>query len=271
MNEDAIRRRLVERGKESFKSSAKDNPLDLKKPPYLDETQYQEAKTLVHVHLTHHPHAFVIACIMDQQIDANEAWLLPYRLSQRIGAPEEPKFDFETLLGQSEGDIHDHMKGPPSLHHYHKRMSQYVHTALRHIADKYGGRAEKIWSRRPSSASLVYRFLEFKGAGPKVATMAANILVRHFKIPVSDYFSIDISPDRHVRRVFRRLEIIPSKQPSDEQIIYRARELHPEFPGLLDLPMFKIGRNWCTHNPQKRRCSECFMNDLCPNASSKSH
>jgi hypothetical protein len=33
-----------------------------------------------------------------------------------------------------------------------------------------------------------------------VASMAANLLARHFKIPFADYFSIDISADSHVCR-----------------------------------------------------------------------
>ena len=165
VQEEAICARLVERGKEIFKAP-EDNPLNLKKSPYLDEAQYQEAKTLVHVRLTRHPHAFVIACIMDQQIVANRAWLNPYLLSQRIGKPEEPKFDFDTLLELSKGEIQDHMKGPPALHRFPEPMSRYIHAALRHIADGYEGRAETIWSGRLSSAGLVYRFLEFKGIGP---------------------------------------------------------------------------------------------------------
>ena len=43
---------------------------------------------------------------------------------------------------------------------------------------------------------MVYRFLEFNGVGPKIASMAANILAREFKIPFADYFSIDISAER---------------------------------------------------------------------------
>ncbi|MFN8524828.1 MAG: hypothetical protein U0821_17160 [Chloroflexota bacterium] len=90
---------------------------------------------------------------------------------------------------------------------------------------------------KPSSATIVRRFLQFRGAGPKIATMAANILVRDFKIPVSDRYSIDISADVHVRRVFTRLRLI-GRDASDEELIYRARELNPAYPGVFDLPIW---------------------------------
>ena len=255
VKKSAIRERLVKRGKKLVKEL---NGLELSKPKDLSETQYQEAGKLVDVRESDHPHAFVIACIMDRLIKAERAWFNPYRLSRRIG-----NFDFCTILKLSEDEIQDHMKGPPALHRFPDKMSQYIHAALRHIADKYEGKAENIWDARPSSAGLVYRFLEFEGMGPKIATMAANILVREFKVPVRDHFSIDISPDRHVRRVFQRLGLIP-KQASNEQIIYRARDLNPEYPGLVDLPAFQIGREWC--RPTTPLCSKCFMEDICPTA-----
>jgi endonuclease III len=92
--------------------------------------------------------------------------------------------------------------------------------------------------------------------------MASNILAREFKIPFSDYFSIDISVDTHVRRVFYRLGLIPEKA-SVEQLIFRARELFPEFPGLLDSPCWEIGRKWC--KPRNPECMNCYMNEICPN------
>ena len=262
--EGAVRERLVQHGNEIFAAPAEAEPLWFNKPPSLDEADYQEAIGLVN-DLKHRPHAFVIGCIVDRQISADRAWLIPYRLAQKIGSPGEPRFGFSTLLELSEDEIQGHMHGPPSLHRFHKEMGSHIHAALRRIADEYKGRADRIWADHPSSAQLVYRFLEFNGIGLKIATMAANILVRQFKTPVSDYFSIDISPDRHVRRVFHRLDLLP-KRASSEQVIDRARDLHPEFPGLLDLPAFEIGRNWC--KPKMPNCSKCFMDDICPTAAS---
>lgn len=127
------------------------------------------------------------------------------------------------------------MTKPTPLHIYPDVMSKNLHAAIELMAAKYDGKASAIWSGCPSSAELVYRFLEFRGAGPKIASMAANILVRRFKIRVREYYSIDISPDVHVRRVFKRLGLI-CEDASPEQVIWRARSLHPEFPGLLDSP-----------------------------------
>ena len=90
--------------------------------------------------------------------------------------------------------------------------------------------------------------------------MAANILARRFKVEFSDYFSIDVSADVHVRRVFARLGLVPEKA-SVEQTVFRARALHPEFPGLMDMPCFKIGRSWC--KPKEPACTDCYMSGVC--------
>lgn len=137
-------------------------------------------------------------------------------------------------------------------------------SGVQRIASHYAGNAALIWAGCPSSAEVVYRFLEFDGVGAKIATMAANILARDFKIEFADHFAIDISADRQVRRVFGRLGLCPPEA-SVEQVIYKARALHPVFPGIMDLPCWEIGRKWCrAQNPD---CSACYMNELCPTAS----
>ena len=63
--------------------------------------------------------------------------------------------------------------------------------------------------------------------------MAANILARQFRIQFSDYYSVDISPDTHIVRVLKRTGIV-SKDANKNMIIFKARELNPEFPGIID-------------------------------------
>jgi len=205
--------------------------------------------------LENKPHAFVLACVMDRQIKAERAWLIPYRISQKLG-----NFEFHTLEVLTLEETEELMTIPEHLHRFPAEMAKNFFSAIQTITEKYHGDASNIWIGKPSSAEVVYRFLEFRGIGQKIGTMAVNILARDFKVGFSDYYSIDISVDVHIRRVFKRLGLITSDATS-EQIIYRVRALSPEFPGLLDLPAWEIGRKWC--KPSEPNCPECYMYRVC--------
>jgi endonuclease III len=139
-------------------------------------------------------------------------------------------------------------------------MAEIFYKAILKIKKDYEGNASKIWNNNPSSASVVYKFLDFEGSGIKISTMAANILARQFKIPFSDYYSIDISPDVHIKRVMKRIGYVPENAEND-MIIYKARELNPVFPGIIDFSCWEIGRNWC--KPNKPDCKNCIVKDDC--------
>lgn len=247
MTEDAIRTRLVERGQNLFA-----------KPRGMVEFTKVAAADLLLNDLERHAHAFVLACVMDRQIKAERAWLIPYRISEKLGG-----FSMAALAKLSEKEVFSLMGKPEPLHRFVDLMSRLFRAAVQRIAEEYEGDASRIWADRPSSAQVVYRFLEFDGVGPKIATMAANILARNFKVPFSDFYSIDISADVHVRRVFGRLGLCPSDA-TVEQLVYKARALYPEFPGIMDLPSWEVGRSWCKSSDPL--CSACYMQDLCPSA-----
>lgn len=246
---EAIKQMLVAMGKEEFRS----------KPSFHKFTGKPEADRLLN-DLANFPHAFVLGCIMDRQIKAERAWSIPYHFANQIG-----DFSFTRLSRLSLARINKIMVTPVPQHRFPEDMSKSFYLAIQRIGEHWEGDASKIWSGKPSSATVVYRFLQFHGAGPKIATMAANLLARTFKVPFSDYFSIDISVDVQVRRVFERLQLCQRGE-SNDAIIYLARSISPEFPGLLDSFAWQIGRNWCfATNPN---CSSCPMaaKNLCPTA-----
>jgi len=248
MNEKHIRDRLVEHGEALFSASKQ----------HIQFTAVPEADALLN-DLTNHPHAFVLACVMDRQIKAEKAWLIPYRISEKLGG-----FSMAVLRSLSRDEVNRLMTQPEPLHWLVDKMSGFFHSTVQRIASHYAGDASRIWTGKPSSAEVVYRFLEFDGVGPKIASMAANILAREFKIPFADYFSIDISAD--VRRVFSRLRLCAADA-TVEQVIYKAKALHPEFPGMMDSPCWEIGKNWCkSRGPE---CGGCYMRDLCPTPNGK--
>jgi endonuclease III len=200
------------------------------------------------------PHAFVLACLMDRQIKAERAWTIPVKIFDIVGTS-----DIDKLL---KVDVKEYQKifNENSLHRFNDTMAWNFYSALSDIKINYDNNAAKIWRNKPSSATVVYRFLEFYGSGIKISTMAANILARQFKIEFSDYCSIDISPDVHIKRVLARMGYVKIDA-SNEKIIYKARELNPEFPGIIDFSLWEIGRKYC--RPNNPDCNNCIVNSEC--------
>jgi endonuclease III len=209
------------------------------------------------------PHVFLIACICDRQMKAETAWLVPFALGQRIGG----RFDFASLAALSVDDLTRLFAEPTPIHRLRLQMPVLVHAAMERVARDYSGDAGAIWSGRPSSAAVICRLLEFRGVGPKIATMTANILARDFRVPFADKYSIDISVDVHVKRVFARLGLITLEGTEEQvnlRVIYQARALYPEYPGIFDFALWELGRNVCKASDP--RCGVCQLRQLCPSA-----
>lgn len=247
MDENIISNLLIEHGEELF--NAPKQPVRFTNDHDIDELLNDLDST---------SHAFVLACIMDRQIKAERAWAIPLRISEKIDG-----FSMEILTKLTQDEIKQLMTEPEPLHRFVNKMSECFFYAINHINTQYNNIASNIWSGNISSAEVIYRFLQFKGIGPKIATMATNILARDFKIRFSDYTAIDISADVHIKRVFTRLGLCSNK-PSAEQVIFKAKALHPEFPGIMDAPCWEIGRMWCkANNPD---CNNCYMKNVCKTA-----
>lgn len=90
--------------------------------------------------------------------------------------------------------------------------------------------------------------------------MAANILQRDVGIRFSDYSAIDVSPDVQVCRILYRLGLISDSE-DRTMTVYKAKEINPGFPGIIDLACWLWGRDYC--NPTNPLCIQCPLNDVC--------
>jgi len=99
MNEKVIRDRLVEHGQTLFRA-----PKQL-----IQFTKVPEADALLN-DLNNHPHAFVLACVMDRQVKAEKAWLVPYRISEKLSG-----FSMTILSRLSLADVNRLMSQPEPL------------------------------------------------------------------------------------------------------------------------------------------------------------
>jgi len=205
-----------------------------------------------------YPHAFVLACLMDRQVKAEIAWKIPIKIRD-----ERSSFAMEELLKVSVDEwkaIFKRISG----HRFPENMADIFFKGLQLIERKYNRDASRIWkcSPRPSSGTVICRFLEFEGCGIKIATMATNILYRQFKVEFEDKCCLDASPDVLVRRVLRRNGLIVTDKP--EELLYATRALNPKYPGIIDLPCWKIGREYCLAEYEKCNCTDCPLDRHCP-------
>jgi len=212
----ALRDRLVDQGTAELSAA----------PETLQFTGEQTVDALIN-DIQSYPHAFVLAALVDRQVDAKIAWRLPGKVRERVGT-----FEIDDLAKLDRGAWIKVLREPTPLHRFIETMAGVLELGVRRIIGQYGGDASAIWSDTPSSKVVVNRFLEFHGAGPKIATMAANILVRGFHVPMADYGAIDISADVQVCRVMGRLGFVP-EDPGLEEVVRAARTLSPDFPGVL--------------------------------------
>ena len=204
--------------------------------------------------IEHFPHIFVLACCMDSQDKAERAWMIPWLVGKELGS-----FDIKRLAEHSLEEYRT-IFAARKLHRFYNKKDEVFYRAVHHILNHYEGDAARIWRETLSCTTVVRRFLEFHGVGLKISTMATNILAREFKIPFADYRSIDVSPDVHVKRVMGRMGLAPEK-PSDSAVIYAARELCPEFPGIIDFPLWEIGRKFCPESSHD--CGHCPVRTAC--------
>lgn len=219
-----------------------------------------EAEKLVR-NIKEYPHALLLASLMDSGVDANVAWAIPYRVYEILGS-----FNINDIYIIPLSEYVKMFNGKQSWHRYPNNKAEVFYSAVQKIVDDdyMRGDASKIWEGKPSSYDVVLRCLDFKGCGFKIANMIPNILYRYFGIEFSDYSYIDIAPDVHIKRVFHRVGLVPYLKDSEIERIYtvcRARDISPEFPGLMDGLCWEVGRNYCQANNPK--CTSCPFDYFC--------
>ncbi|GAB4281724.1 MAG: hypothetical protein Kow0056_17290 [Coriobacteriia bacterium] len=198
------------------------------------------------------PNAFLLAVLFTQGIPAERAWAGPFLLRERLG-----HLDLERLASEQEA-VAEAVACPPALHRFVNTLPVWISSAASILVDEWGGDASSLWESADIS-EVLERLERFPGIGRKKAAMAAEILARHFGVPL-DREGGRVAYDVQVRRVFLRSGLASDDSP--RSIEEAAVRCCPEAPGLLDLPAWTIGRRWC--RPSKPQCDDCPLGDVCP-------
>ena len=200
------------------------------------------------------PFAFLIAVAFDQGMPWQKAWQIPAEIDRRSF------LDPKRLASMSEAALIELLNSLPILPRWGaKEGAKTLSDAAHLVCDQFDGDTGAIWMNS-SPAEVQKSLQQIHRIGPGIASMATRILYDDFGCFRGQERQIDVKPDTHLIRVFRRLGFIESD--SEKEAVSAARRLNPEFPGALDWPAWRIGNLWC--RPTAPDCARCPLTKDCP-------
>ena len=193
------------------------------------------------------PFAFLIAVAFDRGRPWQETWRIPTEIDQ------QGCLDPELLASMSETELVELLDVLAVRPRWGtKRGARTLSDVANLVQEQFGGDTSAIW-KDASPAEVKMTLQEIYGLGPGIASMATRILRDDFGYFRGQERQIDVKPDVHVLRVFRRIGFTDNE--SENKAIRAARRLSPEFPGELDWPAWRIGQDWChATDPDCARC-----------------
>lgn len=200
------------------------------------------------------PEAFLLAVLFTQGVPAERAWAGPYLLGERLG-----HLDLHRLASERAA-VDEAVCRRPALHRFKHTMAGWISDAAGRLLECYDGDASRIWKSGSTALEVTGRLSRFSGIGRKKATMAVQILTRHFGVPIEALECGTVAYDVQVRRVFLRTGLVDRDTP--EEIEDAAARACPVAPGTLDLPAWLVGRQWC--HPRLPDCDACRLGGVCP-------
>jgi endonuclease III len=206
--------------------------------------------------LRRNPFAFLMAASIDRGALAEAVWEIPFLLNKKLGHLE-PQVLSQMSIAQLEEVLRSLNRRP----RFPRQSAQTITSLSRLVFNQFHGNAASMWEDKEPSA-VVQTLEQIWGVGPGIAHMIVRILVDEFSYEPGPegLRQIDVKPDTHIIRVFCRTGLTQNR--SGKACVEAARQLYPEFPGLLDWPAWEIGRTWChEHSPE---CMKCPLYNICP-------
>ena len=201
------------------------------------------------------PFAFLVGVAFDRGMPWQKAWEIPYWMHQK------GLLEASTLAEMEELDLQRLLESLPIRPRYGctqgaRTLSDAAKLVMR--CDVRGD-AAAIWDG-VSPLEVQRRLESVYGIGPGIAHMAIRILRDDWGKFRGEEHQIDVKPDVHVMRVFKRAGLTQAR--NARRAVEAARELNPRFPGELDWPAWDIGIKWC--RPTNPHCGDCPLTALCP-------
>jgi endonuclease III len=210
--------------------------------------------------------AFLLGVMFDRSIKWQLAWEAGKWINLLLGDDSDPTVLWQRLADMEPKRLRAFLRygnGGKAFHRHWKTFARLLPEAAQHILDNYGGDPRRIWNSQRDVRAVQGRLDEIPTIGQGLANMAVSILALTYGLlgGRAALPHLDVKPDVHVKRVFRRAGLVDQRA-SDTAVIEAARLLAADWPAALDSPAWDIGMKWC--RPSRPNCGECPIGAACP-------
>jgi uncharacterized HhH-GPD family protein len=146
-------------------------------PDALHFTGDPEADAL----LASDPLALLIGFALDQQITVQQAFAGPLRIKQRLGT-----LDPGAIAATDPARLDEIFRERPAIHRFPRNMARRVQELCAFVAERYDGRAERVWTDAADSVDLRRRIEELPGFGEMKVKALGSVLAKRFGVVAAD-------------------------------------------------------------------------------------
>jgi len=127
------------------------------------------------------PMALLIGFALDQQVPVPTAFLGPLKLEQRIGT-----LDPGRIAATDPAALEAAFREKPAIHRFPGTMAARVQELAVFVAERYGGRAERLWTEAKDADDLGRRIAELPGFGEMKIKALGSVLAKRFGVAAAE-------------------------------------------------------------------------------------
>jgi uncharacterized HhH-GPD family protein len=146
-------------------------------PEALHFTGNAEADTL----LAREPLALLIGFALDQQVTVPTAFAGPLKLKQRLGT-----LDAREIAATDPARLEEIFRERPVIHRFPASMARRVQELCAVVAERYDGRAERVWTEAADGSDLRRRIEALPGFGEMKVKALGSVLAKRFGVETAD-------------------------------------------------------------------------------------
>ena len=128
--------------------------------------------------LVEDPLALLIGMLLDQQVPMEKAFRGPYDLKERLGG----RLDAADVAAADPEELAAVFARRPALHRFPGSMAARTQDLCRHLVDRYGGRAEAVWTEATDGGDLFARVRALPGFGEQKARIFVALLAKRLGV-----------------------------------------------------------------------------------------